>query len=68
MGRKINNHRLNQIRSCVQQNPGKKAGWIARKLGLDNKTVQRAFVQLEAQGDLFSEDRKGRLSWFGRRR
>lgn len=68
MGRKIDNSRLNQIRDCVQKNPSKKAGWIARQLGLDNKTVQRALAQLERRGDLFSEDPKGGVSWFGKRK
>lgn len=68
MGRKNDSNRLNQIRDCAKKNPDKKIGWIARQLGLDNKTVQRAFTQLEARGDLFAEDEKGRVSWFGKRK
>jgi len=68
MGRKNDNNRLNQIRNCIQNNPNKKLGWVAKHLGLDNKTVQRAVVQLEARVDLLDEDTKGRVSWFGKRK
>jgi len=40
---------------------------VARHLGVDNKTVMRALVQLEDRGDLLVEDDGGRLSWAGRR-
>lgn len=65
MARKQNNSRLGQIRSYIQQNPDQKAGAVARNLGLDNKTVQRALVHLEDRGDLLAEDDSGRVRWFG---
>lgn len=68
MGRKNDHERLNEIRSCFRKYPNKKPGWVAKRLGLDNKTVQRALAQLEARGDLLVEDGKGRVSWFGQRK
>ena len=59
--------RLDVIRAAVEANPGRRAGWIARLLGLDNKAVQRALPQLEARGDLLAEDEKGGLLWVGKR-
>lgn len=67
MGRNRDNLRLDAIRALIQQNPDQKAGWLARQLGYDNKTVLRALTQLEERGDLFQEDDNGRLRWFGRR-
>lgn len=67
MARQSNEVRLDEIRDAIRQNPGRRAGHIARLLGLDNKTVQRALTQLEDRGDLLLEDDRGRLSWFGRR-
>ena len=68
MARKGDQERLDEIGEAIRQNPGRRAGWIARRLGYDNKTVMRALPQLEERGDLLQEDDGGRLSWFGRRR
>lgn len=68
MGRNRNDRRLDEICALIQQYPDQKAGWIARQLGYDNKTVIRALSQLEDRGDLLQEDGGGGLRWFGRRR
>lgn len=68
VARKGDAQRLNDIRDVIINNPGRRPGWLARRLGCDNKTMMRALVQLEARGDLLIEDEGGRLSWFGRKR
>lgn len=68
MARKTNDHKLNELRDAIVENPEHRAGWFARLLRTDNKEVQRSLVQLEEQGQLLAEDDNGRLSWFGRRR
>ncbi len=68
MARKGDEQPLNDIRDIIIDNPGKRPGWLARRLGFDNKTVMRALTQLEDRGDLLIEDERGRLSWFGRKR
>jgi DNA-binding MarR family transcriptional regulator len=68
MARKSDEGRLDEIRHTIQQHPGKRPGRIARLLGLDNRTMMRALPQLEARGDLLSEDENGRLYWFRQRR
>ena len=68
MARKGDEQRLNEIRDIIIDNPGKRPGWLARRLGFDNKTMMRALTQLEDRGDLLIEDERGRLSWFGRKR
>lgn len=67
MARKPDNQRLDVIAQTIRDNPNRKPGWIARLLGLDNKTVMRALTQLEDQGMLLAEDDRGRVSVFGRR-
>ena len=68
MGRKQDRQRLEIIAQTIEQYPGRKPGWIARLLGLDNKAMMRALPQLEDNGFLLSEDGQGRVSIFGRRR
>ncbi len=68
MGRKQDAQRLEMIAQTIEQYPGRKPGWVARLLGLDNKTMSRALVQLEDSGYLLAEDDRGRVSWIGRRR
>ncbi len=67
MGRKRDDQRLDEILATIQANPDTKAGSISTLLGLDDKTIQRALVQLADRGDLLAEDDHGRVSWFGRR-
>ena len=68
MARPANDKQLDEIRQVIQDYPAHRAGWFARWLGRDNKSVTRALPQLEARGDLLQEDDEGRISWFGRRR
>ena len=68
MARRGDVERLDQIRDAIIDNPGRRPGWVARRLGFDNKTVMRALTQLEDRGEMLIEDERGRLSWFGRRR
>lgn len=68
MGRRQDEQRLDEICAAIQKNPDQRAGWIARQIGCDNKTIQRALIQLEDRGDLLHEDDRGRLRWFGRGR
>lgn len=68
MGRKGNDERLDEIVAYVQEHGDEKAGTIASALGIDNKTMMRALTQLEDRGDMFQEDDKGGISWFGQRR
>lgn len=68
MARRINHNRLDELRDAIIDNPDHKAGWFAKKLGRDNKSVLRALPQLEERGDLLSEDDNGRIRWFGRRK
>lgn len=68
MGRQADDVRLDDIREAIIRNPEQKPGRLARMLGLDNKTVQRALPLLEARGDLLVEDERGRLSFFRRNR
>lgn len=67
MGRTKNDQRLDEILATIQHQSGK-PGTIGTRLGLDDKTVQRALIQLEDRGDLLAEDDKGWLSWFGKRK
>lgn len=68
MGRTRNEQRLDEILAAIQANPETKAGTIGSLLGMDDKTVQRALVQLADRGDLLAEDDHGLISWFGRRK
>lgn len=65
MARKADVQRLDTVLDTIIDYPGRKPGWIARRLGLDNKTMMRALTQLEARGDLLAEDERGRVSLFG---
>ncbi len=68
MSRKSDEERLNSIVETIQQNPKRRPSWLARRVGVDNKTMMRALTQLEDRGDMLIEDDRGCLSWFGRRR
>jgi DNA-binding MarR family transcriptional regulator len=67
MAKPYDDVRLDLIRDAIIHQSDNKPGRIARLLGMDNKTVQRALAQLEQRGDLLAEDEKGRLTWVGRR-
>jgi len=68
MARKTSNQRVERIAQAVQSNPGKRAGYIAQKLGLPRSSVTRALPALEEAGILLSEDGHGRLFYVGRRK
>lgn len=68
MGRKRDDQRLDEILAVIQSQPEQKAGAIGTQLGLDDKTIQRALVQLEDRGDLLQQDDNDNVSWFGRRK
>ena len=68
MARKTNDDRPQTIAQTIRDNPNRKPGWIARRLGLDNKSMMRALTQLEDQGVLLAEDDRGRVSVIDQRR
>jgi DNA-binding IclR family transcriptional regulator len=61
MARPVNFNRMEQIFRKIEENPGKKAGFIARLLGLNRSEVTRALPALDGKGLLISEDGKGGL-------
>lgn len=61
MARKHETKKLEEIYEKVEQNPGKKAGFIARLLGLDRSEVTRSLPALEDKGLLVYEDDEGGL-------
>ena len=67
MARKTGKQRVEMIAQAVQSNPGKRVGFIARKLGLYRSSVTRALPALEEAGILLAEDDHGRLFYVGRR-
>jgi DNA-binding IclR family transcriptional regulator len=67
MAWRTSNRRVEMIAQAVQSNPGKRAGYIARKLGLHRSSVTRALPALEEAGILLAEDGHGRLFYVGRR-
>jgi DNA-binding IclR family transcriptional regulator len=68
MAQRTSNRRVEMIAQAVQSNPGKRVGFIARKLGLHRSSVTRALPALEEAGILLAEDGRGRLFYVGRRK
>ena len=68
MARKADKQRMEMIAQAVQSNPGKRAGYIAQRLGLSRSSVTRALPSLEEAGVLLAEDGHGRLFYVGRRK
>ena len=68
MGRRQDKQQLEIIAQAIEQYPGRKPGWFARMLGMDNKAIMRALPQLEDNGYMLVEDDQGHVSFFGRRR
>ncbi len=66
MARPQNTQRLEEIYRTIEKHPGKKAGFIARLLGLNRSEVTRALPALDTKGLFISEDGKGGL-WSFRR-
>jgi len=61
MARPANYKRVEKIYRKIEQHPGKKAGLIARLLGLNRSEVTRSLPVLQDKGLLVSEDEKGGL-------
>ncbi len=68
MARRTGNRRVEMIAQAVQSNPGKRAGYIAQRLGLSRSSVIRSLPALEEAGILLAEDGRGRLFYVGRRK
>ena len=61
MARPANHERAEKIYRKIEKHPGKKAGFIARLLGLNRSEVTRSLPALEETGLFLSEDEKGGL-------
>jgi len=61
MARPANHTRAEQIYRTIEKHPGKKAGLIARLLGLNRSEVTRSLPALEDKGYHLFEDNKGGL-------
>lgn len=61
MARKTEEKKLEDIYEKVEENPGKKAGFIARLLGLNRSEVTRSLPALDEKGLLVYEDEEGGL-------
>lgn len=61
MARKADDERLKSIYNALEENPGKKAGFIAWLLGLHRSEVTRSLPTLEDKGLLIYEDEDGGL-------
>jgi Mn-dependent DtxR family transcriptional regulator len=66
--RHADRERLEAIFRTVEREPGIKAGKVARTLKIARSSVTRALPALEAEGMLLSEDGRGRLWPWGRRK
>ena len=61
MARPANHVRAEQIYRTIEKYPGKKAGLIARLLGLNRSEVTRSLPTLQDKGLLVCEDEEGGL-------
>lgn len=61
MARPANHDRTQAIYRKIEQHPGKKAGFLARLLGISRSEITRALPSLQDKGLLVSEDEKGGL-------
>lgn len=61
MARQANPKKLAHIYKCVEENPGKRPGLIARLLGLHRSEVTRVLPAMEDHGYYLSEDERGGL-------
>ncbi len=66
MARQQKKERLEEIYYAIEERPGKRAGFIARLLGLNRSEVARALPALQDEGLLLSEDEQGGLWPFRR--
>jgi Mn-dependent DtxR family transcriptional regulator len=68
MARKPQDERLESIYNKVKENPGERPGFIARLLGLNRSEVTRMLPALDDRGLYVSEDDKGGLWPFSRKK
>jgi DNA-binding IclR family transcriptional regulator len=61
MARPANHDRAEKIYRKIEEHPGKKAGFLARLLGINRSEVARTLPSLQDKGLLVSEDDKGGL-------
>jgi Mn-dependent DtxR family transcriptional regulator len=61
MARPANHSRVEEIYRTIEKHQGKKAGFLARLLGINRSEVTRALPSLQDKGLLVSEDDKGGL-------
>lgn len=69
MNRSKDMARLQKIEELLKEHPeGLRQSEIARRLGLHRSTVMRDLPAMEEAGILLAEDKRGRLTFFGRRK
>lgn len=68
MARKTEEKKLEAIYTKVEEKPGKKAGYIAKLLGLNRSEVTRSLPALEEKGLYVYEDNDGGLFPFHKRK
>lgn len=61
MARPANYDRAEQIYRKIEEHPGKKAGFVARLLGLNRSEITRSLPVLEEKELYLSEDERGGL-------
>jgi Mn-dependent DtxR family transcriptional regulator len=66
--RRAEQERLEAIYHMVERKPGIKAGKVAARLDISRSSVTRALPALEDEGLLLSEDVRGGLWPWGRRK
>ena len=66
MARPANHDRAERIYRTIEKHPGKKAGFLARLLGLNRSEVTRSLPNLEEKGLFLIEDDQGGLWPFNR--
>ena len=68
MGRKPQPERMERLYRAVEEYPGERPGFFARLLGLNRSEVTRYLPAMEERGLLLSEDARGGLWPFHRRK
>jgi DNA-binding IclR family transcriptional regulator len=68
MARKPNQERLQEIYQAIEENPGQRSGFIAWLLGLNRSDVTRALPGMEEHEYFLSEDERGGLWPFKRKK
>lgn len=61
MARRTDDEKIKSIYNAVKENPGKRAGFIARLLGLHRSEITRSLPALDDKRLLVYEDEEGRL-------